>query len=254
VREADRNVAAVAAASGGRYSVELHLRHDPGATRAFAEAHVRRLEAIRRIAGAVERLGDGSWQIGADHLQTVERFEGSRLRERPVRLEVLSPVPIERLGRAQGATWLDRLLLGNDPEPLRDGGFGREVRGALTARRQWLLDEQLAQEEGGETRYRRNLLAILQRRELLRAAAELEEVLQIPHVEAEPGMRMYGRLDRRLDLASGRFALIAGSRAFTLVPWRDDMARHLGRELDAKIGSSGISWSIGRGRSGPEVS
>lgn len=53
--------------------------------------------------------------------------------------------------------------------------------------------------------------------------------------------------------ASGRFALIAGSRAFTLVPWRDDMARHLGRELDAKVGSGGISWSLGRGRGGPEI-
>lgn len=58
-------------------------------------------------------------------------------------------------------------------------------------------------------------------------------------------MRISGRLDRRLDLASGRFALIAGSRSFTLVPWRDDMARHFGRELDARIGNSGISWSIG---------
>ena len=68
---------------------------------------------------------------------------------------------------AEGATWLDRQLLSDAPEPLRDSGFGREVGSALAARRQWLLDEQLAHEEGGETRYRRGLLAVLQRRELL---------------------------------------------------------------------------------------
>src|SRR3546814_6751348 len=34
VREADRVVADVAVANGGRYSVDLHLRHDPSATQA----------------------------------------------------------------------------------------------------------------------------------------------------------------------------------------------------------------------------
>src|SRR3546814_18127523 len=48
VREADRVVADVAVANGGRYSVDLHPRHDPSATQAFAENHVRRLEAIER--------------------------------------------------------------------------------------------------------------------------------------------------------------------------------------------------------------
>lgn len=252
VRESDRTVASIAAANHGRYSVELHLCHDSGATRAFAEAHVRRLEAIRRATGVVERLDDASWIIPPDHLASVQRFEARRLRDRPVRLEVVSPLPIERLSGADGATWLDRLLVEDDSEPLRDGGFGKDVRAALAARRQWLLGEQLAWEEGGETRYRRNLLHVLQRRELLRVASGLEEALQTFYVEAEPGLRISGRLERRLDLASGRFALVAGSRSFTLVPWRDDMARHLGRDLEGKVGAGGISWSIGRGR-GPEI-
>src|SRR5690606_39090328 len=59
-READRTVAEIAAASGGRYSVDLHLRHDPSATQAFAEAHVRRLEAMRRARAGVEREPDGT--------------------------------------------------------------------------------------------------------------------------------------------------------------------------------------------------
>ena len=55
VRDADRVVADVAAANGGRYTIDLHLRHDPSATQAFAETHVRRLEAMRRAGTGVER-------------------------------------------------------------------------------------------------------------------------------------------------------------------------------------------------------
>ena len=46
-RTVDRTVAEVAAANGGRYTVDIHLRHDPTATAAFAETHVRRLEAMQ---------------------------------------------------------------------------------------------------------------------------------------------------------------------------------------------------------------
>jgi type IV secretory pathway VirD2 relaxase len=78
VREVDRTIAAVGQAQGGFYSIDRHLAHDPGASRGFAEAHVRRLEAMRR-AGLVERLGDGSWQIAGDHLSCGT----GRLRSRP---------------------------------------------------------------------------------------------------------------------------------------------------------------------------
>ncbi len=55
----DRNVADIATAHGGRYSVDIHLRHDPTATQSFAEAHVRRLEAIRRATGRVTPTAAG---------------------------------------------------------------------------------------------------------------------------------------------------------------------------------------------------
>ena len=63
IRDVDRTIADVAAANGGRYTVDAHLRHDPTATEAFAETHVRRLEAMRRLMRSVEREPDGSWII-----------------------------------------------------------------------------------------------------------------------------------------------------------------------------------------------
>src|SRR3546814_6626790 len=50
---------------------------------------------------------------------------------------------------AEAATWLDRELVTDSPTPLRDAGFGREVSAAQAVRRQWLVAEQLAEEQGG---------------------------------------------------------------------------------------------------------
>jgi hypothetical protein len=169
-------------------------------------------------------------------------------------LERLSPVPLEQLATLEGATWLDKELVSPEPEPLREAGFGRDVRSALNVRRQWLIDEQLAREGPDGPVYAKELLPTLQRRELSRVAAQMGNQLGLPYLEVEKGDRITGRLERRLDLASGRFAVIANSREFTLVPWRQSMERHIGRELEARVGSAGVSWTIGRGRSGPEIS
>jgi len=251
-READRIVAEVAAQNAGVYSIEAHLRHDPAATEAFAQAHVRRLEAIRRTVGGVERDADGSWRVGADHLARAERHEARRVREAPVRVELLSPLALPALPEAEGATWLDRELLADAPEPLRDSGFGREVRSALAARRQWLLAQGLAHETEGATVYAGGLVERLRRQDLQRAAQGLSEELGLAyrHVEAGPAE---GRLVRRLDLASGRFALLAGTREFSLVPWRDGMDRRTGRELAVQVRGSAVSWRLGRERAGPEI-
>lgn len=253
-RRVDRTIANIAAANGDRYSVDIHLGHDPTASEEFAKAHVRRLEGLRRGGGAVERLADASWSIPADYLEQAAAIEERSARRQPVRVELLSPVPLEQLAAVEGATWLDKELVSPEPESLRDAGLGKEVRAALAARRQWLIDEHLAREGPGGTVYAKELLPRLQRRELLRVAAQMGDELGLPYLEVEKGDRITGRLERRLDLASGRFAVIANSREFTLVPWRHSMERHIGRELEARVGSAGLSWTIGRGRSGPEIS
>ena len=252
-RRVDRTIADIAAASGGRYSVDIHLGHNPPASEEFAQAHVRRLEALRRGGSAVERLADGSWSIPTDYLDQAAAFEERSARRHPVRVELLSAMPLEQLIAAEATTWLDRELVSPGPESLRDAGFGREVRSALSVRRQWLIDEQFAREGPDGPVYPKDLLPTLQRRELLRAAAQMSDDLGLPYLEAEKGDRITGKLERRVDLASGRFAVITNSREFTLVPWRRSMERQIGRELEARVGSAGVSWTVGRGRSGPEI-
>jgi type IV secretory pathway VirD2 relaxase len=247
-RPVDRTIVDIAAVSGGRYSVEIHRRHDPAVSVPFVEAHVRRLEAMRRQAGLVEREPDGSWIIAPDHLDRAAAYERRQAREVPVVVRTHSAWPIDRQVTADGATWLDRELVADRPEALRDGGFGREVRDALAQRRQWLIGEGLARAEPDGIVYHADLLARLRRRELLRIAGQLSGELGLAFAEARPGQRIEGIYRRPVDLASGRFALIERSRDFTLVPWRPVMERSRGRPVSGMAGGETISWTIDRRR------
>lgn len=254
VREADRMVATVAAANGGRYDIDAHLRHDPSATEAFAETHVRRLEAMRRLTGGITRDADGTWIIAPDHLDRAAAYEAARAKDRPVAVEMLSRQPLEKLVGAEAATWLDRELAGSDPAPLRDAGFGQDAREAQARRRQWLVAQGFAEETDGRTTYRAGMIDALQRRELVRIGTQLSREMGMPFAEAESGTRISGTYRRSIDTISGRLALVEKSREFTLVPWRPVLDRHVGKSVSGIMRADGISWSFGRGRSGPSIS
>ena len=254
IREVDRTIAAVAAANGGRYDVDAHLRHDRSATETFAQTHVRRLEAMRRLSGLVEREPSGRWIVSSDHLDRVASYETQRLRDRPVVVATLCAQPLERLVDAEAATWIDRELVSGAPHPVRDAGFGHEVREAQARRRQWLFAQGFAEEEGEGSLLRRGMLLALQRRELLRLAGQLSQELNLPFSEASEDSHIEGIYRRPVEALSGRFALIERSRDFTLVPWRPVLEKQVGKSVSGLMRGDGISWSIGRGRSGPSIS
>lgn len=252
-RASDRTVAEVAAAHGGRYDVDLHLRHDPSASEAFAETHVRRLEAIRRTTGGVEREPDGTWIIAPDHLDRVATYEAARIADRPVSVSLLSPLPIEKLIDADAATWLDRNLVGGRDHPLRDAGFGQEVHAAEQRRRLWLIEQGLAIEQQDATLYRPTMLGDLQRREMLRIADQLAQELDLAFSEAGAGSQIHGTLTKTVDAVSGQFALIERTREFTLVPWRPELERHLGKPITGIVRKDGLGWTFQRVRAGPSL-
>jgi type IV secretory pathway VirD2 relaxase len=253
-RKVDRTVAEIAAANDGRYNVDIHLRHDPRAAENYAETHVRRLEAIRRATGAIEREPNGTWIITPDHLDRVTEYERGRAKAAPVIVEKLSHLTLDQQIGADGATWLDHKLVSGQPERTRDSGFGRDVREARNRRRQWLIAEGLAQEEQGKTIYRANMLDTLRRRELTRVAGQLSAQLGLAYVETRHGEPVDGTLRRAVELASGKYAVIEKSREFTLVPWRPVLDRHIGQQVSGIMRGDGISWTIGRQRGGPSIS
>jgi hypothetical protein len=252
IGETDRRIAEIAAANGGRYSIELHQAAEGGAGAEFARSHVRRLEAIRRRVGGVERAPDGSWSIPPDYLERARRYEAMRARDAPVVVELLSPLPLERLADHDGATWLDREFV-SPVASVRDAGFGREVGSALAQRRAWLIEQGLASQDGARLAFRPDMIAVLERRELQRVAAVIARETGLDFLPADEGVRVEGVVRRRIDLASGRFAMIDNGREFALVPWRPVLERAMGREVSGLVrAGGGISWTIGRER-GPAL-
>lgn len=247
-RQADRTVAEVAAANGGRYTIDLHLKHDPRATEDFAETHVPRLEAIRRVTNGVTREPDGTWIIAPDHLTRAADYERAKAKATPVIVDKLSTLTLDRQIGTDGATWLDRELVCGSTEPVRDSGFGRELREAMNRRRQWLIEQGLAQEDQGRITYRANMLATLQKRELTRIAGQLSDQLGLGYVETRSGDHVEGILRKSIELASGKLAVIEKSREFTLVPWRPVLDHHIGKQVSGIMRGDGISWTIGRQR------
>jgi hypothetical protein len=205
--------------------------------------------------GGVEREADGTWIIAPDHVERAAAFEGRQAKAAPVIVDTLCAIPLDRQVGSDGATWLDRQLVATDAEPLRDAGFGREVRAALDRRRQWLIAQGLAKQEQDRIVIRANLLATLRRRELARVAGQLSDELGLGYAEAKPGERIEGIYRRPVDLVSGRFALIEKAREFTLVPWRPVLDRHIDKQVSGILRGDAINWTIGRRqRSGPSIS
>jgi type IV secretory pathway VirD2 relaxase len=251
VREADRTVAAIAAANGGIYSSEAHRRHEPSASPAYAAAHVRRLEALRRGGAGVERLADGSWTVAPDHLERVLAWERARTARSPVTVELLSDRPLAQLVRHDGATWLDEQCVASVPERL-GGAFGGRVQAALVLRRQWLVEQGLASERHGVVRVQAGLLRVLHRRELQRVAAGLARDLGLDYAE-HAGGRVEGTLRQAVQAGRAKYALVERGHQFTLVPWRAVLEKRIGRQVSGIDRGGSIGWTFGRGRSGPEI-
>jgi hypothetical protein len=58
-----------------------------------------------------------------------------------------------------------------------------------------------------------------------------------------------GTYRERLQLASGRFAMIDDGLGFELVPWKPQLDKHLGSHVSGAMKSGGgIDWTIGRSR------
>jgi type IV secretory pathway VirD2 relaxase len=167
---------------------------------------------------------------------------------RRLSLATRSDLSISEQVTASGATWLDRQLLAKDP-PLSGGGFGAEVRAAMEARVDHLVEEGLARRQGQRIMFARDLLATLQRRELEEAAAKLCADTHLAYQPAAEGERVAGVYRERVTLASGRFAMIDDGLGFQLVPWRPALEKDLGREVRGVMAPGGrVDWDLGRKR------
>jgi hypothetical protein len=240
----DRHIAAVA--RDGLYKTADHVvqlkqanDRDPQCT---VDAHVRRLEALRR-AGIVERIDDGVWKVPLDLLQKARTHDTQRNTGLVIGLR--SHLPIDQQVRAIGATWLDKQLVG-DSSALAGQGFGVHVRDAMRARVDFLATQGLAEWRGQRAVLMKGLLATLRDRDLVSAAKTLGKQTGQTYRPVQDGKQASGVYRGSLQLASGRFAVLDDGMSFCLVPWRPVVEQRIGQKMSAIVRGSSASWQFGK--------
>lgn len=205
---------------------------------------------IDGIDGRAHHLGLSSLEAVADapigalvEARWVQGRGGQRLV-----LAVRSDLTLEQQTIANGATWLDRRLVGREPLAAAETGFGAEVHAALIRRTEHLEALGLARRAGASVVFAQDLIGTLQRRELQQAAAKLVAETGLAHRPVADGETVSGVVRRRLALASGRFAMIDDGLGFSLVPWRAELERQMGHQVSGiAMAGGGIDWTLGRG-------
>ncbi len=212
----------------------------------FVEAHVRRLEALRR-AGIVERIDAHQWRVPEDFESRAAAYDAGHNRQANVR--VLSAFDLESQIAADGATWLDRRLIAGEASDLAPVGFGQHVGQSMDRRRERLIEQgDATRQHNGRVFYRRNLLATLREREVARVGAELAAAKSLPFRAVANGDTVSGKFTGTLQLSSDKFAIVEKAHEFTLVPWRPVIDRQLGREVMGIVQGGSVSWQLGRAR------
>ncbi|MEH6755883.1 MAG: DUF3363 domain-containing protein [Parasphingorhabdus sp.] len=197
--------------------------------------------------GNVEVTGDAAPGAIVE-LRNWKDGQGRRART----LAVRSDFDLTSQVTADGATWIDRQLVAKSQDDL-GGGFGKEVASAMERRVEFLTEQGLAKKQGGRVVFARNLIVTLRKREIEKIASKIERETRIAHRPTKQGEYLSGTYSKRLQLASGRFAMVEsiseGGKSFELVPWRPALEKQLGKPVQGQMMPGGrVDWSVGRQR------
>src|SRR5271166_2642603 len=128
----------------------------------------------------------------------VRRFGGADDQRPTLVLANRSDIDLARQVTAPGATWLDHRLVERQPLPLSMGGFGGEVREAMTARAEHLAGEGFARRQGQRIVLQRDLLDKLRRRELSAVGTRLSAETGLPYRQPATAEHIAGTYRRSL--------------------------------------------------------
>ncbi len=252
-RPADHNIAEVARGTGvyrpsehRALAMDSNLPVRGGDYDTFVDAHVRRLEALRR-AGIVERVGADCWLIPEDFEARAAAHDAAKGPQ--IQVRVLSAYDLDRQVTSDGATWLDRQLVARDRGSLAAIGFGAEVRQAIDRRTDQLIRQgHASRTPEGQLRVKADLIGTLTRQEVERVGRQLAAERGLAFQPIHEGQAVRGKLLGSTQLASGRFAMVDDGLGFSLVPWRPVIEKEIGRQVMGVMRGDDISWQLGRGR------
>jgi type IV secretory pathway VirD2 relaxase len=173
---------------------------------------------------------------------------GGKAKVRNAQIEVVSYWPVERLATAEAATWLDQTIIAETKPVIHEKGFGADVSKALIAREEWLIVNRHASvERPGTITPKPAMLRELNHRAIALAAEKLSAELGVPHFPPTEGMPITGKHVGTIDLPMQRLAVIKGRQEFTLVPWRPELLRMRGKEIEIGVRDRTITMALARG-------
>ena len=246
------------------------------AAMALFERGPRKIPLVGRVVGVglVDEISDHTWVVidamdGRAHYAELGRLKpaeapvrgtivalaGDSLDGKPSpvsRLQVLSPVALEKQATYDGPSWLDEAILSQwQPEP-ETPGFAGQVRAALATRRNWLVERHIATiAPGGDLTPTPDMMRTLRRAETDRIVQQISRELNTTYVPSTPGARITGVYDRTIVTPTGKLAVIRRQDTFTLAPWRPALEPLRGRAVSGMVGPSRVTWSLDRGRGLP---
>ena len=193
----------------------------------------------------MERADADRWLVPEDFETRAAAYEAARGRQ--TQLRVLCAYDLDRQVTSDGATWLDRQLVGRDRGSLATGGFGAEVRQALERRTDELVRQgHASRTPQGQLRVKADLIGTLARQEVERVGRQLAAERGLAFQAIHDGQTVRGKLLGSAQLASGRFAMIDDGLGFSLVPWRPVLEKEIGRQVMGVMRGGDISWQLGR--------
>jgi type IV secretory pathway VirD2 relaxase len=246
------------------------------ASLALFERGPRKAPLIGKVVGVglVDEITDRTWVVvdavdGRVHYAELGRLQpgevpargmlvalgGDGLQVKPSvhsRVQVLSPVELERQAAHDGPTWLDQAILSKWRPDASARGFAAVVDNAIAARGRWLATRRLAEvTPAGDIAPTPDMMRRLRQAETERLAGNLARRLNASYVPAERGRQIVGIYDRAVTTPTGKLAVIRHQDTFTLAPWRPALEPLKGRAVMGLVGPTRVTWSLDRGRTLP---
>jgi len=170
-RKIDHSISDFAKSHNGTYSEVRHITEGGNISPAYAQAHVRRLEALRR-KDLVTRNQDGTWHIPINYLERASNYEADKAFRLPTTIHRQSTQTLLEMQRARGATWLDKRL----SEKGISGLWDTTLQDALK-KRQMVL-EKMGHKLSEDGRLPETALEDLRQMDLRDAATEFSESMK----------------------------------------------------------------------------
>lgn len=250
VGAADRNIAEYAALQGGRYKAGAHAdwaveqgKVSAGKRDSYVQAHQLRLQSLSSLK-LITPAEQDSWVIPADLENRLEQAAGGDTSRQHTVFKPQHHQELAAQTRYPGRSWLDEHYheLTNDERPF---GVNVRLRAAAQARARWLQSQGL---EPG-TQASRMALDEMERKAVANRVGQQTGLAFRPLGRGES---LQGELLGVMETPSlRRYAVVANSKEFALVPWKKDSNLQKGKNMVIGVNQQGRAWakSIQRGMS-----